>query len=119
MKDVAPDNQAFVTFNKLWNTWTASTTSAQIQAGTAPVIAADERFQAELTDTYWPASARADIHLLAASTATEIANLESMANAGNGLPGQVWLQSWNQAEATGTLRADMVRHDLALPPVKP
>ncbi len=119
LKDVAPDNQAYAAFYKLANTWTASTTAAQIQAGIAPLIAADERFQAALTDTDWPASARADIRRLAASVATEIADLENMPNAGTEFLSVEWQQSWNQAGATFTLRADMVRHDLALPPVKP
>lgn len=116
LKAVAPDNAAITTFDAQANAWSASTTDAQAEADAQPLITADKKFELRLEDTNWPASKdRTAADQLAADCGQLDASLESLSTV-NLLNDEEWLQAFTSAANTTGVGANVLRHDLGLPP---
>jgi hypothetical protein len=109
----AKANAAAASFGTAADAWPASETGAQAEAAAGPLISAMKAFVTSLTDGAWPADATTDVHTLVSAAGAVIGDLDGL-DAVTSLSG--WVQQLAHDEGSLGTDADLVRHDLGLPP---
>jgi hypothetical protein len=94
----------------------SNATGPQILARFQPLIAAAQKFEAELTGMAWPAAIGGDAHNLITQVASEVGVLQGVA-AQNILSVDTWISQLDAADAATNAATNVVRHDLGLPPL--
>jgi hypothetical protein len=116
LKDVAPVNTALSEFVAAAHWWTGDTTAAQAEVSAQPLVAAVKKFQVKLEDSNWPKSNdRTAADSLAVAAGGLNASLETLSTV-NFLNDEEWLQSFDSAENTLGVAANVMRHALGLLP---
>jgi len=116
LKDVAPVNTALSAFVAAAHGWTGDTTAAQAEVSAQPLVAAVKKFQVKLEDSNWPKSNdRTAADSLAVAAGGLNASLETLSTV-NFLNDEEWLQSFDSAENTLGVAANVMRHALGLLP---
>lgn len=114
---VAAANAAITQVGQTVSADSPTTSFTTLGQQVAPLTAALEKLDQELTTYTWPSRARGDVRTLLSDDAQFIGALSS-ASGQNVLSGSSWLTTFeSDATQLGTA-ANEVRHDLGLPPAK-
>ena len=108
-------NAALKAFGNAANNWPSSETGAQAEQAAQPTIVALKQFTTTLTDTQWPSGAVADAHSLASEIGSIVGDLESLSSV-NIFSTSNWVQQFTHDAQTSATDANLLRHDLGLPP---
>ena len=95
--------------------WTDATTNTQAEADARPAIAALQTLQTRLEAITFPANAVADVHALIAADGSLDGDLQALASV-NLLNASSWNATFERDIASVSADANLVRHDLGLPP---
>ncbi|HEY5246003.1 MAG TPA: hypothetical protein VIJ60_10065 [Acidimicrobiales bacterium] len=112
---VTPVNVAFTQLSKAATADGSSATAAELATQAAPALAALTTCDGKLADYTWPKVAEADIKALLADGGAVAGALQSVAGI-TALDASSWETSFDQATQVLGNAANVVRHDLGLPP---
>jgi hypothetical protein len=114
LNDIAPVHSAAAAFATAATMWTLTTTNAEASADAAPLITAEENFDAALSSTAWPANATADVQTLITENKVIIADLTELSTITRAA-----VAGWELKIGTDTdvdaADSNLVRSDLGLP----
>ena len=114
--DVAPALRAMSAFQTAASAWGNQTTQAQMVADARPLIDALQTVDQKLTDGTWPQVAQQDIHTLVSDVAPLVGDLQGLSTL-NLLDVSTWESQLQRDASIEHTQADVVRHDLGLPPL--
>jgi hypothetical protein len=114
LDDIAPVHTTAATFATDVTTWNLTTTNAEAAADAAPLIAAEQSFDAGLASTPWPATATSAIQTLIAQNKVIIADLEELSTITRAAV-PAWEIKIDEDTVTDATDSNMVRSDLGLP----
>jgi hypothetical protein len=111
----AKGNAAMTSFADAAKAWPSSETGAEAEQAAQPAISALKQLDTTLTDYAWPANTTTDVHTLIAAAGAVVGDLEGLSSV-NLFSSSTWsAQFIHDYDVVGT-DANLVRHDLGLPP---
>jgi hypothetical protein len=115
LTDIAPVHTATAAFELAATQWSGSTTREQASGDAAPLIEAEQTFNAKLTSTAWPSNAKADIDTLVKENGVIIGDLQQLQTISRaGI--SAWDVNIRKDTAVDISDSALVRSDLGLPP---
>jgi hypothetical protein len=115
LADIAPVHTATAAFEVAATEWSITTTRAQAAGDAAPLIGAEQTFNAKLTSTAWPTNAKADIDTLVKENSVIIGDLQQLQ-----VISRAGITAWDvdirKDTAVDISDSALVRSDLDLPP---
>jgi hypothetical protein len=93
-----------------------SASVSQVASTVAPLIAAIQTYQTQLTDLPWPSTMVSDAHAVIQDLGAVLGVLQATGQQ-NGLTGGAWSAQLEAATGSEKAAANTLRHDLGLPPL--